>query len=563
MAIDGGSKWSKPASSGTVLPNPLPMKKNTYAIIPAAGKPTNKILTHTNLPDTMLPINGKPVIGYILEDIKERGIEQVVIVLNEADDHTEKYVMQKFGTKLKLTVVRNTAYHRGVGYSILQAAKYVTKADGVLVYLGDTIYKGPLSLDSDFLVTTSAYEASDKWCFVETSDHGLTFINKPKAYTGDGHVLAGLYYFSDAVDFHQALTGAEQTEDRLEIFHLLDRYQKPFTLVPAELCYDCGNIENYYKAKIDFLRTRSFNTVHYNDLYGSITKSGDNAKKLQDEIAWYENIPEPLKIFSPRLIASSDDDKKTEYTLEYYGYQSLADYFAFNHFDDRLWQLIIDRLFDILGEFKKFQTSLPFTHYDEMYRKKTINRIEALTKDETWANLFTAETITINGIVYAGWPTFEKQLKAITADLYDQSPMTFLHGDLCLSNILFDPHSRIFKFIDPRGNFGTPSVYGDHHYDIAKLRHSFASRYDFIVSDLFIAENTSEGFIFETFHEAAHERISAYFDTALVAHGYNLQTIRTIEALLFISMLPLHSDSPSRQRAMFLTGIKLLNTLDL
>ncbi len=501
------------------------MNKPTYAIIPAAGKPTNKILAHTNLPDTMLPINGKPVIGYILEDIKERGITEVVIVLNEADDHTEKYVVQKFGTKLSITIVRNTAYERGVGYSIYQAAEYVVAARGVLVYLGDTIYKGPLTLDADFLVTTDSFESSDKWCFVETSDAGQTFINKPKDYVGSGKVLSGLYHFTDATAFVRALSDAEQSEDRVEIHHLLERYPREFALVSAELCYDCGNIENYYKAKIDFLRTRSFNTVSYNDLYGSITKSGENRKKLRDEITWYKNMPEPLKIFSPRLISSEDTAEKTEYTLEYYGYQSLADYFVFNHLDDRVWQLIVDRLFEILGEFKKFSTTLPYEFYDEMYNQKTTERITKLTEDASWAELFRAETVTINGQVYAGWPAYKDKLPTIAKWLFKESPMTFLHGDLCLSNILFDPHSRIFKFIDPRGHFGEPSTFGDHNYDIAKLRHSFASRYDFIVSDLFIAQNTSEGFVFETFHEPVHERISTYFDSALLAYGHNLETV--------------------------------------
>jgi hypothetical protein len=44
-----------------------------------------------------------------------------------------------------------------------------------------------------------------------------------------------------------------------------------------------------------------------------------------------------------------------------------------------------------------------------------------------------------------------------------------------------------------------------------------------------------------------------------VESGYNLQHIKFIEGLLFISMLPLHQDYPKRQLMMFLTGIVRLN----
>ena len=161
------------------------------AIIPAAGKPTNKILSHTNLPDTMLPINGKPVIGYILEDLLSRNIIDVIVILNNNDTQTENYIKKKFGAKLHLTTTYNDAYERGIGYSIHCAVVHLRETQKVLIYLGDTIYKGALDFETDFLVTTSDYESSDKWCFIERTDAGDRFINKPKEYSGNGQVLSG------------------------------------------------------------------------------------------------------------------------------------------------------------------------------------------------------------------------------------------------------------------------------------------------------------------------------------------------------------------------------------
>ena len=194
-----------------------------------------------------------------------------------------------------------------------------------------------------------------------------------------------------------------------------------------------------------------------------------------------------------------------------------------------------------------------------MYHIKTVKRLETLKKSEYWRNLLEKDKVIINGKTYNGWPYFKSLLEEKMKDLYKKDEMTFLHGDLCLGNILFDPNSRIFKFIDPRGSFGEVSVYGDNKYDIAKLRHSFSGQYDFIVSDLFSVEEDEDAFSFTIFSDSEHVDIGKYFDQTLKKNGYDLKKIRFIEALLFLSMIPLHSDGSDRQKAMFLTGIQLLN----
>jgi hypothetical protein len=42
---------------------------------------------------------------------------------------------------------------------------------------------------------------------------------------------------------------------------------------------------------------------------------------------------------------------------------------------------------------------------------------------------------------------------------------------------------------------------------------------------------------------------------------YHFDEVRLLEGLLFLSMCPLHEDSPARQVAMFATGLRILNDL--
>jgi hypothetical protein len=134
-----------------------------------------------------------------------------------------------------------------------------------------------------------------------------------------------------------------------------------------------------------------------------------------------------------------------------------------------------------------------------------------------------------------------------------------IHGDFCFSNILFDIGHQIIRLIDPRGSFGPKGIYGDARYDIAKLRHSVCGLYDYIVADMFELEEADGRFSSTLFVNGTPRMVGAMFDRLVVDAGYDLDEIRLIEGLLFISMIPLHQGHASRQRLMFLTGLTLLN----
>lgn len=536
--------------------------KQIFAIIPAAGKPSNLIIQHSTLPDTMLPINGKPVIGYILEDLLSRGIKNAVIALHPADSHTQKYVEQKFTDKMGIKFIR-TNPDRGVGNSIHLASKLVEKNNTILLYLGDTIYKGKLNFGNDFLVISNRYENPEKWCFIEKHhNRNFLFINKPAEYKLGGKVLCGVYYFKDYKNFILATNRAVNKNKKVEISHILEAYQKfhKFDLISANRWYDCGNIENYYQAKVDFLRTRSFNRLSYNPQFGIITKTGTNIQKINQEINWYLNTPDPLKIFSPRLFDYKIGKKMSYYSIEYYGYPTLADIHMFAYINQSVWQSIINRLLEITELFKGYPNHLPRSYFSDMYEKKVVLRLNDLQKHFYWKKVLNRSTISINGVEHKNISYFLNKFEEMTGLLYEKKDMSFIHGDFCMGNILYDVNSKLLKFLDPRGYFGKMSIYGDIKYDIAKLRHSFCSFYDFIVADLFKIIEPAEGqYFYNVYIDDYHRLIANKFDEVLIKKGYNLKLIKYVEALLFLSMASLHSNSLSRQKAMYVTGIRLLN----
>lgn len=544
-------------------------KSAIHAIVPAAGTAKNMVLAHAHLPDAMTPINGKPVIGYILDDLLERRIRSISIIVNKSDQHTEKYVTRKYHSRCDINFVYNEKPERGVGHSVILGLPS-TRVGAILVYLGDTIYKGPLRFSNDFLVTAPFKTEPAKWCFVEQKNRKLVFIDRPEMKpAAAGIILAGLYYFKNGTALFHIGQVLKKKLRKIEMSDLLAQYQHQyqFNMVSASRWYDCGNLDNFYKAKIDFLKLRNFNQIKYDDLRGTITKmSPGNNKKVLNELAWYHALPNDLKIFTPRILKYNASETNASYTMEYYGYQSLADLYVFETLDQSLWPGVISKLFDILNEFEQHASGHTVRRSDmhSMLIGKLRERLFLMEKQYWFRRLANKEHITVNGRVLKNLPLLHSKLVETAEVFADSARPGIVHGDFCLSNILFDPGSKLIKIIDPRGSFGRSRMIGDLRYDVAKLRHSFCGYYDFIVNDFFdVKETASNQYHFELFTDPYNTTIAQYFDQEVEKHSYHASEVKFIESLLFLSMIPLHSDNKNRQLAMYLTGVQMLNELDL
>ncbi|AKX51394.1 hypothetical protein AKN92_07760 [Thiopseudomonas alkaliphila] len=148
--------------------------------------------------------------------------------------------------------------------------------------------------------------------------------------------------------------------------------------------------------------------------------------------------------------------------------------------------------------------------------------------------------------------------------LLESTKLTPIHGDLCFTNILYDVRSRQIKLIDPRGEFGVPGIYGDPRYDKAKMMHSYSGHYDFIVSDRFKYTIYNDQRIYaELPLTNYHKQVKYVMDNILFdgSTSEDKKSIEAIEALLFLSMLPLHADKPNRQKVILFIGLSKFTKL--
>ncbi|PLW79485.1 hypothetical protein C0585_07585 [Candidatus Woesearchaeota archaeon] len=534
------------------------INKKLIAIIPGAGKPKNPLFP--NVYDLMIPLNGKPTINYILEELENKEIDQVIIILDKKDLRTRKYLeFMNFNIKITLLDIENSL-------SLLESIKLACseiKDDNhsILINLGDTIYFGEHNKKIDYLITSKENLYNSKnWCYVENKNETQLFHDKPDEYIG-GEVITGIYYFKEGSYFQELIENSNEDESFASI---ISKYSSKylFELIDENSKWlDTGNLNHYQDSKIFFLRKRHFNSFNYDPFKGIITKKSKNNSKILWEINWYNNIPKEVRIFSPRLIDYTISDDSSEYSIEFYGYPSLTELYIYGKLSNEYWKIIMKKIIRYLSFVKNnFSTSMDKESMKKMYINKTLERIE---KIDFIPNIKDVKTYMINGKKYTNPfnSLNEKKLNELMESLSKDENFTILHGDLCFNNILFDINTGIFKTIDPRGNFGKTSIYGDIKYDIAKLRHSINGMYDYITTDLFKIEKeliTESEYVinYSFFNSKKYDGLKKWFDKQ-ISKEYDLNLIKIVEGLLFITMIPLHSDNTNRQKIMLAKGIEL------
>lgn len=515
----------------------------------------------TNRSNAMIAVNGRPVIGWILDDLLKKGFTEVVLVLRFDNARLFNYVTWAWGQRILV----HCAFVQPGGtilHSLLSGLEMVKPGNGVHIVLGDTLIQDSLPVQRDF-VFSGSFKNPEDWCLVETNAQGqaVGYYDKQGVAQANWQALAGVYSLSDIGLLKRVVMDKIQGGSK-EISSVLVDYgkQNPIYVEAAKQWYDFGHIDYFNLAKQKLLQSRYFNSLTIDPVRGTITKTSEKSDKLMDELNWYKALPQKLKIFSPRLEEIETGEKVT-ITQEYYGYPNLAELYVFGDLALTVWKNALQRLMDIQKLFRQETGPVHADDVWDMYHVKTNQRLDELSQQPGWKKRLEVETLIINGKPCRNFSQLAKPIEALLSRLRESCSGSIIHGDYCFSNILYDLNTQVVRLIDPRGSFGQQKLYGDPRYDIAKLRHSIAGRYDFIIADLFKVEEKNAEYTFEVVEPEVYSPLVKYFDALIQTYGYAPDEVRLIEGLLFISMVPLHRDSPYRQLAMYLTGIQILNNV--
>ena len=530
-------------------------------ILCAGGINYTDLPINTSFSNAMIPINGKPVISWILDDLLKKNIKTAVIVLNEEDHRLSSFLQRAYS--MRMTIIQTTVPSGGNILKSLQVGlEAISNLNHVRLLLGDTLIYDNFDADFDFVYIASV-EDSHRWCLALVQDGFIQdYVDKQDYDSIEKYALAGYYYFLDGKYLLSSVLESVR-DNKHELSVVLKRYGQayPIRAVPVKEWNDFGHIDNLLAARRRLLQSRFFNSLTINPVLNTITKVSIHDQKLDDELNWYLALPDELKVLTPRILHYERVDGRLNIVQEYYGYPTLAELYVYGELSADRWASILRQIIFVHREFNRYPGELLSEEIYGMYMGKTRERLELLKEnDDEWNLRLSRENVVYNDKILKNvWelmPMLEQPIRKIA----DSAKVCIIHGDFCFSNILFDINNQIIRLIDPRGNFGRKGVYGDPRYDIAKLSHSVYGRYDFIMADMFTIEEITPGVLVgQIFSNHIQEQVAHYFDHLLIQQGFIVEEIRLIEGLLFISMLPFHSDHPQRQKMLYATGLSILN----
>lgn len=132
------------------------------AIIPIAGLGTRLLPFSKVIPKAMLPVHNKPCVQWIVEELSEAGIKDIIFVYSKGQEMIKEYFGQETwydeelkrrgkteGAKLLKDVRELATFHfveqkeqLGDGHAVLQARSLIPNNEPFLVFFGDCLYSG-------------------------------------------------------------------------------------------------------------------------------------------------------------------------------------------------------------------------------------------------------------------------------------------------------------------------------------------------------------------------------------------------------------------------------------
>ncbi|WP_367435206.1 sugar phosphate nucleotidyltransferase [Streptomyces celluloflavus] len=525
-------------------------------MILSAGLGTRIAIVARGYPKATVTTGTRPALVSQIQQLHRAGVRDVVVVHAPGDDrHILPLLVRVFDVaelEFHLAVQPRPA---GPLDALACARKHLSDGDLTLV-LGDTLVSDFAALPPDG-VGIGRVEAAREFCLVDTDRSGriVGYADKPDRDGASDDAVVGVYRFADGALIRQLLDEAGAHEGG-ELSGLLARYgmQRPLAAVRMHGWQDLGSYERYLDANRASLLGRADHRFTVAD-DGSVIKSG-NPALIAAQVRWFRNLPETAAGLAPRLLEAGEGWHRTELL----DYPSLAQLLLYEPLPPTTWSLLLTRLLGVMEDClwaptRRKSPELP-VWCERVYITKTEDRLASWS---LWEQI-RSRTLVVNSTAVPSfdelWPSAVARLRAVAAAATHSS---VIHADMTFSNILLARGFGMYKLIDPGSAFSNRPG-GDIRYDLAKLRQSYAGGYDALRENLFQLEHAGSG-RWELRVFPRSDPLAATADEVITAAGYDLAAVRLLEAVQFVSMVPLHHESPDRQLALYLRGLQLLTAV--
>jgi dTDP-glucose pyrophosphorylase len=505
-----------------------------YCVIPAAGRGVRFHELGKNYPKCVLPYQDIPIIVHNIRLALDSGAREVCIVVGHQAEKIIDIVRMYFpdDPRIIFSEYREAAGKGGPGVSIYCGIPSDIGEEPLLVILSDIVVSSPaLTHGRTSWISVQKVNDWERWCMAETIDREVVkFHDKPRDMPPTNQAVSGVYYFQNAEWFRSCTIDAIHgtREGEVQISSAMSRYMKKEAIHTKSLMIiDFGTLEEYLQNR-GVSNSRSFNSLFVSTDGTTITKtSTTNPAKIHAEANWYDNLPTPIKVMTPRIFDKKLYGDRPCYDMETVNSPTLRELYLYLESDPIFWADVFTKLFEVTDKFKSYvKPGKPefFINISKKNRERFNQTSKKIVTDDDFNFI-------------------EKFDEFATEGAFDVFQDSLFHGDFCFSNIFYHPGSKQIKLIDPRGD-----AYGNILYDLAKITHSAYYPYDYIDAELYLNKD-GETIYFDAGKEQVRQAYKKMFIAQYGEKNWRLTLFLT--ASLFLSMIPLHSHNKLNQELFY------------
>ena len=408
-------------------------------------------------------------------------------------------------------------------------------------------------------IYTAISDESENWDYVNRCNEGNLVISKHDTRL-DARIITGSFTFSDIpllakcleqvlILNKQRLQNDMKTQAFYESIILYDSELKTQVKLKQDVIWkDLGHRRTYFEQRRYLISesARVFNSLEFNLDKGWVIKRGDFTK-IRNEMNWFQQFPDELKAYIPHYEIGKDENS---YSTQYVSIIPMNEHWISENVSKDFWKHFFNKTENMLEKFTLYTEALEVeemkVHKHYMYVDKIIERIDSLED-----SMRSKQNISVKFYLLERNKKDWSELKSLVIEAGKKvsglKHWNLIHGDLCLSNILFDAALNQQKLIDPRGSFGKVGIYGDPLYDLIKLSQCILGDYDYLAANLYKIHAKGDSFSLEYPRPKSHEWIKEFFKEFLLDklefYGLDYFDFRLLEAGLLLSAASLHYEN--------------------
>jgi NDP-sugar pyrophosphorylase family protein len=224
------------------------------AIILAGGKGENLRPYTYELPKSLLPIKSRPILEYIIENLRRAEIRNIIICIGYLGEKIKEYFAdgKKWGVKIQYSEEK---YPLGTGGAIFRASQYVKNQSFILIHgdvLTDLNLKDLINFhkEQQSIGTIALTLVKNPSLFGQLKLHGVKIVNfyspTKKGQEQSYLINTGVYVFNKEIfNFFPKNKQIFMLEDLLD---KLIKEKKLSGFVFEKQWFDVGTLDNYEEA---------------------------------------------------------------------------------------------------------------------------------------------------------------------------------------------------------------------------------------------------------------------------------------------------------------------------